>query len=421
MDKLINLSSDELANLVCTALRKEIFGESWQDSENAWQVWVWRVMPFGSSVIYCQEEATYQRSYQLDSDTMEVTLGDDRTEVEREEVWVPVEMTFSVDDGDFVIKEGPIFEHGHYPDKQASFSKTDVEMIARNSQDGAPLKFEHNDNPILDEDLLKDCGLTYCEARDGTIFGKVRIPKWLDEAYKKKGLVFKVSIGLNNARTKIKELSLCKWPRVENAAVFAQELAASFSAYTASKTDPNADPSPTKKPPTFGTPTKPMKKTALALLFSKLEQSNPELLVECGLSADQLDKVEFSAPKVDLPPQFTAMQNGFVTTKASAFFAEHAAPDEKGVVHATKAMEGDINILYRAALKADGEGGEVKFSQATGMPEEGENVKALRSLLSSFSISTRQGVQAFATGSDGKPKDPLHVDADEIKKDLGVR
>lgn len=433
MNKLINLTSSELQNLVIEALRKEIYGESWRDTDLGWNVWICEIKPFNSQVIYCDPNGPYERTYQIDDESLEVTLADDKVDVELQEAWVPVKMTFTeetdagdVVDGDYVIKKGwKLFEGGAYPERNQFYSNSHVSSIAANTKKGsdakagAKLKMEHLPVPLIDDKWFDDkCGIMNCFAIAKDIFGDVRIPKWLNDLYKSKGWKFAVSVGLTKARDAIEELSLCMYPRVEDAGGFTADLNLAFTKFTTSKTDPPKDPSPTPIPPTFGNPSKTMNLEALKLLFTK---SDPKTLTELGLSADQIENLEVKTPKVEIPSAVFAMQNGFVTTKADAFFSELAAPDANGVVHATAGQKQQITTLYRAALKSDGENGDIKFSADTGMPQEGDHVKALRDYAMSFSISTRQNIPAFSRDGNGNTVDPMKVTREGVAAGLGVK
>jgi hypothetical protein len=119
-----------------------------------------------------------------------------------------------------VNRDAKIFEAGEYPDKEFNVTEDDLDNIISNYDFAkpAPIKVEHGDS-LLDG-LLG--GLTNIWRQGKDLFGTL---SFTDEAW---GLVKQIpkitlSSGVYKNKSGIKEVSLAKEPRVEDAAVFSGE------------------------------------------------------------------------------------------------------------------------------------------------------------------------------------------------------
>ncbi len=113
-----------------------------------------------------------------------------------------------------IEKEAKLFEAGKYPDKNLEITVEDLDAIIANAH-SLPLKIEHTDTPL--DGVLGTVSKLY---RKGTeLFGKIlfNIDAWklLSEAGARK-----LSVALTPDKKRITEVSLVRFPRVADAAVF---------------------------------------------------------------------------------------------------------------------------------------------------------------------------------------------------------
>lgn len=113
-----------------------------------------------------------------------------------------------------IEKEAKLFEAGKYPDKNTEITTEDLDAIIANAH-RLPLKIEHTDTPL--DGVLGTVTKLY---RKGTeLFGKILFNahawKLLSEAGARK-----LSVAITPDKKRITEVSLVRFPRVADAAVF---------------------------------------------------------------------------------------------------------------------------------------------------------------------------------------------------------
>lgn len=193
-------------------------------------------------------------------------------------------LTFSLDtaaakvaDG-FVERTGKISHTGNYPDKDIEFSEADFDA-ATTGFAPVPMDVEHTDS-LLDGNLGE---LTSVWRKGAELFGKFRVPAWLQAIFTRDGIAPKVSLSWDRES---KRIIKCAWvlnPRVSDAILMA--------AFNGSKpggtrsTEAGDEPAPLS-PPHAATgndhiPARkaPMKKSILgylAALFTQAEKDAPE-------------------------------------------------------------------------------------------------------------------------------------------------
>lgn len=188
--------------------------------------YVWLREVYQDRAIYQVDNGTgrsemYQCSYTIDKDN-KVTLGDKQAVVERktyEAVAKPALFTGDViyaEDEEFVTREGKIFEAGDYPDKDFSLTGEELAEAVAEFQP-VNVDYEHVAGP-LDGKLGQ---LTEVWAGDdgSTLFGRVKLPKWLDSALGTSQR--KVSTTWDRNTKRLKSLALVVNPRVSDAALMA--------------------------------------------------------------------------------------------------------------------------------------------------------------------------------------------------------
>jgi hypothetical protein len=170
--------------------------------------------------LWAGEKSTlYSQSYSIDKKTEVVTLGDDRAQVEEERSYVPVKTAaFSLGDatvdGEFVTRSGKIFEAGSYPDKDFSISEDELDQAVAVFSP-VPNDLEHSET-ILSGEL----GDLSAVRREGTsLFGDVRIPRWLNKVIGDTPL--KVSVAFDRISKRIAGNALVINPRIPDAQVVA--------------------------------------------------------------------------------------------------------------------------------------------------------------------------------------------------------
>src|SRR6185437_2092659 len=135
-------------------------------------------------------------------------------------------------DYDVVIRRGPIFRSGEYPDKNFSLNQDELKEAVNRFKDPIPLDSEHG-HSIFDGKLGHLIKVEAFEDGD-QIMGVVAVPKWLDPILM--GAGGKVSAAFDRATKKLVGLALTINPRVSDAA-----LMAAFSVDQAMKGEINKD------------------------------------------------------------------------------------------------------------------------------------------------------------------------------------
>lgn len=197
--------------------------------------YVWTAKPLATPpvVIYrARDGKTYERTFEIDvqGEVINVVLGEGRKEVEARTVWVPVEFALPAaftEDGDFIIREGKVFECGFYADKDFGLTHEEADAAIAagvpvpNDLEHIPTVLTQTEDGKKRTDILGDTLLT---RREGdALFGKVRIPKWLHDKSGDKPI--KVSATWNRVTKALEGMALCLNPRITDAAVFASFVA----------------------------------------------------------------------------------------------------------------------------------------------------------------------------------------------------
>lgn len=131
----------------------------------------------------------------------------------------PVEM--SADLGTRIIRRGPIFALGAYPDKQFSLSADEAQQAVAAFQP-VPIDSEHKES-VFDGKLG---ALQQIELRGETLYGSIAVPPWLHELFADTPLPVSTTWS-RGPQKQIIGLALAKHPRVSEAAMMAAFSAAS--------------------------------------------------------------------------------------------------------------------------------------------------------------------------------------------------
>jgi len=116
---------------------------------------------------------------------------------------------------DWIKREAKLFEVGEYPDKGVSITQEDLERLAENFRKPVPVLIEHAQSPL-------ELGfLTDVEAREGELYGTIKLSQEADALIRKSGAKA-LSLGLSRDLQSIREVSLVKNPRIRSARIFAQ-------------------------------------------------------------------------------------------------------------------------------------------------------------------------------------------------------
>jgi hypothetical protein len=116
--------------------------------------------------------------------------------------------------GDSVVREGKIFEAGNYPDKNFEMTPDELRRAAAAFQP-VPLDLEHT--PTVLDGKLGTLEAVRVSADGRTLFGTVRLPRWLDDLLKDGER--KVSCTWTAATKRLQKLALVMNPRVSDAAL----------------------------------------------------------------------------------------------------------------------------------------------------------------------------------------------------------
>jgi hypothetical protein len=249
-------------------------------------------------------------------------------------------------DATSVVREGKIFVAGDYPER--GFTLSDAELLeAAGGFVPIPIKLQHVDTP-LDGKLG---ALESLRVVGSTLFGRARLPLWLDRLVPEK----RVSCGWDRATKRLTELSLVTEPRIADAVLYAAgELPDDLSRHLAVPTITTNDTDQTKEinPPMN------VKEwlTRLRVLFSSMptadaddtnanipeeRQDQPSLLAEIeALRADRrkADATAFADNEIRSRRAFPAERNPLI-----AAFLQAAVDDERLPAIATFNDETPIN------------------------------------------------------------------------------
>jgi hypothetical protein len=116
--------------------------------------------------------------------------------------------------GDSVVREGKIFEAGNYPDKNFEMTPDELRRAAAAFQP-VPIDLEHT--PTVLDGKLGMLEAVRVSSDGRTLFGTVRLPRWLDDLLKDGER--KVSCTWLAATKRLQKLALVMNPRVSDAAL----------------------------------------------------------------------------------------------------------------------------------------------------------------------------------------------------------
>lgn len=334
----------------------------------------WIESVYEDEFIYCQGSKLFKAPYNI-SDSGEASIGE-AVEVEKK---IKYQALFSnerllaefslTEEGDMVVRSGKLFEAGDFPDKGVTFDSEDIGFAVKTF---APVEndLEHA-STILDGKLGK---LKEVWQKGEEIFGKVAIPKWLDQAIGDEPL--KVSLAFDRNK-RIVGNALVLNPRISDAVVMSAFSQHSSTQQTFGKPGGNKTPMKIK----LG--------DAIKHLFGavRTEDLNAEVEVPEAVQAvfsSSAPAPSTSTPAVSTPAEpvkdeaaeaqaatFKAVAKNLVNAAAYAF-ADGVIRDKK----ALPAQRETIAAMFGTSVENDAQGGSM-FS-AEGTVNEGANVKALR-------------------------------------------
>jgi hypothetical protein len=217
------LSQNEISDLLNRALNKVMGSNASSDSVASY--WVRDV--YSTYFIYSDwsDGALYRRSYLIEGDTQNVTLGEPVAVVEKTE-YEPIAKTsvFKLDanptvefsnEQEYVIKRGKIFEAGSFPDKKFEITPDELKAAAAEFKP-VPVDDSHNPRSIFKD---KWGELRSVEVKnDKELWGEVAIPKWVDTALG--GAAQAVSCTWNTVTKRLAGLALENQPRIADASIF---------------------------------------------------------------------------------------------------------------------------------------------------------------------------------------------------------
>jgi hypothetical protein len=314
------------------------------------QIWLCPDDVYAGYCVYEIAEKSYKVTYSID-DAGNVTLGQPEA-VTRTVTYQPVVgMAFSLGPiegaaGEYVERDGVIFEAGNYPDKGAAYSADDIHRMSSGFAGPMPIESLEHDPSILGGKLRKHLGsLLNVFAKDGKLYGKVRVPTWLANIYGKEPI--KVSIELVGG--KIDGLSYTGFPRVSDAAL--------MTAFSSRK----------------GTSMS-LKDRIKAALFGAIEKID----IEDDGAPSHNDRPTFSAGDDELKRQLMTARKALQRSEAGRI-GDAATQFASGMVREGYAVPAEAEYLaaqYRQAV-VDDNAGKTCFS-ADGTLVEGERVANLR-------------------------------------------
>jgi hypothetical protein len=343
----------------------------------------WNIDDLTDDTVYYSTETTtgsvrgtYKCTYSITNGAtgQNVTLGAPSQVVKRT-IYEPLVIVgqFSLDQGGaefsddgLVIRTGKVFEAGDYPDKGFSITEEELADAAVNF---SPVNndLEHQ-STILDGKLGQ---LTAVEAKGTSLFGTVKIPKWLNDQLGSDPL--KVSLAWARNTKQIIKNALVLNPRIEDA-----QLVAAFTA--ANSNTGGVKLSDTKKPSLMD---------RLKAAFSKGSLPDVE---EAEL--DQIKMSDDAKPdtKPDAEPKKEESKESsadFTTVRAendglrAAMLATKATEFADKCIADCKAFPAERDLLiaqFKLAAQDDNAG--VACFSVTGELNEGERLKLLRDTVS---------------------------------------
>lgn len=332
-------------------------------------------------------EKLWSVSYVLGTDGA-VTFADDHTEVEKVVSYEPVTVAgFSLEpgheDGQFVVRTGKVFEAGNYPDKNFSITPQELDTAV------AAFSPVANDLEHRQTILSNELGDLSNVRRDGmSLFGDVRIPKWLDKIVGKDPL--KVSVAFDRGTKRIIGNALTINPRIKDAQVVA--------AFNDSRNGGTMKPNLFQRMAAFFADAAKDPDMVATLEGDSSVTPTEAVKVEAKPSADF---AAIQAENVALKAQLVAEADRKVADIAVAF-AQKAISDRKAI----PAQKDSLVALFTQAVKDDN-AGQVAFAD-DGTVTEGERVKALRAMIEATPAHTftAEKLATFACGADDAPKPP---------------
>jgi hypothetical protein len=212
------LSQSDIYSLLSTAIRQ---GGSASSLDSPWVRDV-----YDTYLVYSDTDGKlYQRSYEIDAVTEDVTLGDP-VEVVQVTSYAPVARTSSFSlpspatfsDQDTVTRRGPIFKAGTHNTAGGPYSMTEEELAdAVANFSPVPVDLDHH-KTVLDGKLGQVSSVELGEG--GVLFGTVELPRWLDDALGDGAR--RVSCAWDRATKQLKRLALTDTPRLSEAALFSR-------------------------------------------------------------------------------------------------------------------------------------------------------------------------------------------------------
>lgn len=120
-------------------------------------------------------------------------------------------------DPKWVERRAKLFEAGDYPDKGVTVTERDLAAMAANFDLPVPIWIEHAESPL-------ELGyLTEISAEDGELFGTLSLTEEANNLIERSG-ARALSVGLSSDLTRIREVSLVRYPRVKSAQLFDDTL-----------------------------------------------------------------------------------------------------------------------------------------------------------------------------------------------------
>lgn len=114
---------------------------------------------------------------------------------------------------EWIDREAKLFEAGDYPDKKVSITESQLTQMTENFDLPIPVLIEHAESPL-------QIGFVTEIRQDGReLFGRIAFTKEADALMIQSG-ASGISVGLERDLSRLREVSLVRYPRVESARVF---------------------------------------------------------------------------------------------------------------------------------------------------------------------------------------------------------
>jgi hypothetical protein len=315
-----------------------------------------------------------------------------------------------VEDGDYIVREGKIFQIGDYPDKGFSLTESEAdEALAAFAP--VPLNLEHR-STVLSGKLGQ---LVETVRRGGDLIGRIRIPKWLDAAIGPDPV--KVSAEWTQGEKRLQGLALCLSPRIADAAM---------AAFTAAEAAPAAPETPA--PADLRTGRAAMNRTILdrlRVLFGKITED-----LEAIETTETEETPAQETPAGDPPAEFAAQTTDHqaeiarlqaeIAERDEARVKDAAAAFAAGLVQRGKALPAEaesIAALFAHVAASDAAGGAALFNDDGPAGDGIARLKAAYEARPAHDLTAERlksesaaGVvfTGDSTGADGQP-DPARI------------